>query len=318
MKPTETIKDYLLAKCGVDAVGIAPVSAFADEPEGHRPEDVMPGAKSVIVFTKRIPDGAIQAALRYHEDGNQDALSVYGAYGCDLTPNMNLFFVEFNLCEFIERHFGYTGAPVPCGPNQNITPWNVPLPSFIGPKKMDYIIHPDRAAVAAGLGELGWNNLLITPENGPRQQIGLIVTSMELDCDAPYDGPRLCDPASCHVCSGVCPMHAIPEAGEADEFTIAGKKASCAHIEQNACAVASLGLRSEFTVKGKGADLLMSDHPTDEELQEAYDAKPASANTLDHYPKHTCNKCLLYCPAGNWKERFGDKGLSRFDGKECA
>lgn len=315
MNPTETIKSYVLAKCGMDAVGIAPASAFAAEPEGHKPEDVMPGAKSVIVFAKRIPDGAIQAAMRYHEDGNQDAVSVYGAYGCDLTPNMNLFFMEFNLCEYIERTFGYTCVPIPCGPNQNVTPWNVPLPSFIGPKKLDYIIHPDRAAVAAGLGELGWNNLLITPENGPRQQIGMIVTSMELDCDAPYAGERLCDPATCTVCQTVCPMHAIPAAGDADEATIAGKTFSCAHLNQNACAVASLGMRKEFSVKGKGADLLMVDDPTDEQLQEAYDKMPMSAISIDHYPKHGCNKCLLYCPVGGWKERFADKGLSTFEGK---
>ena len=32
---------------------------------------------------------------------------------------------------------------------------------------------------------------------------------------------------------------------------------------------------------------------------------------LDHYPKCYCNRCQIYCPAGSWKETFGDTGLSR-------
>lgn len=313
MRPSEVIRDYVLGSCGMDSVGFAPAIAFDAEPEGQRPGDVLPGAATVIVFTKRISDGAVQAAFRYHEDSNQDALSIYGAFGCDMTPNMSLFFAEFDISEFVERNFGYTCVPVPVGPNQNVTPVNCDMPIFVGPLKFEYILHPDRAAVAAGLGELGWNNLLITPENGPRQQIGIIVTSMELDYDRPYDGPRLCDPESCHVCSDVCPMSAVPAyGGESDDTSVAGKPVSCAHINSNACAVASMAFRSEFAPKGKVPDLILNDNPSDEELAQAYASKPFSANTIDHFPKHYCNKCMLYCPVGRWKERFVDRGLTTY------
>ena len=213
MSATETIKNYILSDCRMDSVGIAPASALAGEPEGHRPEDILPGAKSVIVFTRRIPDGVIQAAFRSREDGNADAHSIYAAYGSDLTPNMNVFFMQFNIAQFIEMTFGYTAMPVPSGPMQNVTPVNVPLPVFIGPKKNAYILHPERAAYAAGLGDLAWNNMLVTEKNGPRQVVGLVVTSMELDRDWPYGGPRLCDPETCGVCGRICPTHAIPPAG---------------------------------------------------------------------------------------------------------
>ena len=37
-------------KAGARVVGIAPVEAFrAKVPEGHRPEDILPGARSVVV-----------------------------------------------------------------------------------------------------------------------------------------------------------------------------------------------------------------------------------------------------------------------------
>lgn len=319
MSATETIKNYILSDCRMDSVGIAPVSALAGEPEGHRPEDILPGAKSVIVFTRRIPDGVIQAAFRSREDGNADAHSIYAAYGSDLTPNMNVFFMQFNIAQFIEMTFGYTAMPVPSGPMQNVTPVNVPLPVFIGPKKNAYILHPERAAYAAGLGDLAWNNMLVTEKNGPRQVVGLVVTSMELDRDWPYGGPRLCDPETCGVCGRICPTHAIPPAGgEADVVSVAGNTVKMAHINSNACAVASLGFRGEFAVKGTLPDLISSDDPSDGELAEAYAKKPISHHSLDHYPKHYCGKCMLYCPLGGWKERFFDTGLSKFDAEGLA
>ena len=51
---------------------------------------------------------------------------------------------------------------------------------------------------------------------------------------------------------------------------------------------------------------------TDVEATEAFAKKPISHTTLAHYPTHLCNKCMLYCPLGGWKEKFGDTGLSGF------
>ena len=317
MSFTQTIKNYILHDCRMDAVGIAPVSALAAEDFLHSPERILPGAKSIIVFTKRIPQGVIQAAYRRLEDGNKAAQSIYAAFGTDLTPNMELFFMQFNIAQFIERNLGYTTVPVPSGPMHNVTQTNQALPAFVGPRRVQYLVHSERAAVAAGLGELGWNNLLLTPENGPRQGIGLVMTTLELEYDEPYSGPRLCDPAKCGICSGICPMHAIPDAdGEAEVYKVAGKEIKTAHINSNACAVASMAFRKEFSVQGETEDLIMNDDPTDAELSEAYLKKTFSHTSLDHYPKHYCNKCLLYCPVGGWKKKYADRGLSGFDGKE--
>lgn len=317
MTRTEEIRRYVLDTLGMDAVGIASPEALDDERAGSRPEDILPGAKSVIVFLKHIPDGIFQAAFRAKEDGNADAFSIYAAFGRELTPNMKLFFTGFNLAQYIERSTGCTAVPIPAGEMQNVTPVNTPLPAFVGAKHIASVLHPGRAAVAAGLGEIAWNNAFVTREYGPRQGIGLVVTSLDLDCDAPYTGPRLCDPERCGICARLCPTKAIPAPGGTSEtFEVAGTAFRTARINANACAVASMAFRKEFAGKADVPDQILTNDPDDETLIRAYAEKPPAYWSLGHHPDYYCDLCRLYCPLGNWKERFGDTGFSRFDGKE--
>ena len=320
MSFTDKIKNYILFDCKMDAVGIAPASAFDAEEPNHRPDYILPGCKSVIVFAKRIPTGVIQAAFRKVEDGNENAGGIYNTYGRELMPNMNIFFMQFNIAQFIERTFGYTAVPCPSGPMQNVTPGNVPMPAFVGSKRIEYLIHSERAAYAAGLGDIAWNNMLVTKENGPRQTVGIILTNMELEYDEPYSGEKLCDPEKCGICAKLCPTCAIPASGgEKETYSVAGKTVEVAKINANACAVASMAFRKEFSGKFNAPDQIMTNDPTDDEIKAAYKTKPISHYTLDHYPKHFCgNKCMIYCPLGNWEENFGKTGLSRFDGKELS
>ena len=65
------------------------------------------------------------------------------------------------------------------------------------------------AAVLAGLGCLGRNNLLITPEFGPRIRLRVLLTDLELE----PTGPIAFDPcAACDInCRNVCPQKAMDE-----------------------------------------------------------------------------------------------------------
>lgn len=316
MSLTDEIKRYVLDTLGMDAVGIADPEAFDDERPGHRPEDILPGVKSVIVFLKRIPDGIWQAAFRAREDGNADARSIYAAFGRELTPNMNLFFMGFNLAQYIERNHACTSVPIPAGEMQNVTPINTPLPAFVGARHNAWVLHPARAAVAAGLGEIAWNNAFVTQQFGPRQGIGLVLTTLELDFDAPYTGPRLCRPESCGICARICPTRAIPlPGGETEDFEIAGVRHSTARVNANACAVCSMAFRKEFAGKADVPDQILCDDPDDETLKKAYAEKPPAYWSLGHHPDYYCDLCRLYCPLGNWKEHFADTGFSGFGGK---
>ena len=63
---TERIKQFAL-EAGGDVVGIADPNAWDEHvPEGHRPYDILPGAKSVIVVGVRGPTaGAWRSASRH-------------------------------------------------------------------------------------------------------------------------------------------------------------------------------------------------------------------------------------------------------------
>lgn len=98
------------------------------------------------------------------------------------------------LAEFI-RGLGYVA--IPCG---NDTALSIPL------------------AVDAGLGELGRNGLLITPEFGPRLRLCKVLTDLPLQPDEPVDSGIKDFCSTCLACAKNCPAKAISY----DEMTSEG------------------------------------------------------------------------------------------------
>jgi epoxyqueuosine reductase len=64
--------------------------------------------------------------------------------------------------------------------------------------------------VAAGLGQLGLNGQLLTPQAGSRCRLAMITTSAPVELDAPVDHgvEKVCD--ACQLCVRRCPSGAIP------------------------------------------------------------------------------------------------------------
>lgn len=91
-------------------------------------------------------------------------------------------------------------------------------------------------AVKAGLGEYGRNQMVITPEFGPRVRFSKIFTSLPLIADQPKPlGIRqYCD--ICTKCADACPPKALPfgepEAGGPNKSTIRGVKKWSADCEK--------------------------------------------------------------------------------------
>lgn len=100
-----------------------------------------------------------------------------------------------SLAKYI-RSLGYEA--IPCG---NDTTQSIPL------------------AIDAGLGELGRNGLMLSPEYGPRQRLCKVLTNLPLIPDKPIDfGIRkYCE--TCHACAAACPANAIRREDRTTETT---------------------------------------------------------------------------------------------------
>lgn len=92
------------------------------------------------------------------------------------------------------------------------------------------------AAVLAGLGAIGKNGLLITPEFGPRVRLVTLITNAPLVCFSgkmPEPG-EVC--GSCDLCLGSCPVGAISFDAESRESAI--DKVKCRRVMlTNQCAL---------------------------------------------------------------------------------
>ena len=105
-------------------------------------------------------------------------------------------FVTSMLAQLI-RNLGYKALP--CG---NDTALSIPL------------------AVDAGLGKLGRNGLLITPQFGPRIRLCKVITNLPLIPDPPIDFGLHEYCKTCNECLIKCPANAISDAETSKSITI--------------------------------------------------------------------------------------------------
>lgn len=312
MTITQAFKRHIKTAFDIDMVGIASAQALMAEPEGHRPTDLLPGAKCIIVFGHRLTDGAVTAGFRALEEGLMSAQSSYAAYASDLAPNFLLLNTTNDISTYIEDTYHAVAMPMPFSVQQNMVWDNVPGPLFADPYGQGMPLNIYQAAMAAGLGEFGWSNRFLTPDYGPRQILSAVVTTLDFECDPPYNGPTLCDPTACGICHRVCPTCAIPR-DKGKTLAVEGKEVEVADIKVNTCIVASMAMRKEFGGRMPVPDLIMDNDPTDEALAAAFEKKPVNGLSVDHFPRYFCDRCLLYCPVGGWDKRFGDTGFSHFN-----
>jgi epoxyqueuosine reductase QueG len=181
------LKKFAFSK-GADLVGIAPVDRFHEAPEGHKPADILPGARTVIVCAKKIPESVVVGgpATSY-----QQMMTVI---------HSQLDLIAYELAAYVERQGG-RAIPVPS--DDPYFDWDQERQHGRGD------LSHKHAAQAAGLGRLGKNSLLITPEFGNRVHLVSVVTNLDLDPDPPV-ARELCRP-SCTLCMTACPVKAIKD-----------------------------------------------------------------------------------------------------------
>src|SRR3990172_618555 len=136
--PEESVKQVGL-KAGALVVGLAAADAFNEYvPAGHRPEDFLPGARSVVVAGAK---GPTAGAWR---SPNHEGMEVTGY---DFRENITLH----AMADFIERELGYYAIQAPSLPTAGHQP---PMSMML-------------AAVLAGLGTRSLAaNIILHPEDG--------------------------------------------------------------------------------------------------------------------------------------------------------
>ncbi len=177
---------------GADLVGIADgavMDAHPPDPDDpRRPSDITEhDAGRVIVMAKRLNSGTTRL-LPWNER--------HKYYNDELTVTL-LEEVGLELVLWLEDQ----GYPALMVPPTHVDPWR-----YQGKpdEHQSPLLSLDHAAVEAGLGTLGLNLQLLTPEFGPRVMLTAVMCSVDVAPDTRMEA-ALCRGPSCGRCLSTCP-----------------------------------------------------------------------------------------------------------------
>jgi Uncharacterized Fe-S protein len=280
MLTKEKIKEYA-KNLGADIVGITSLDRFEGAPMQMDPRLIMPEAKSMIVMGFRVMRGS----LRGIEEGT--FFSNYPAMGYGGLTYLYIPLTVINLCKIIEDE-GYEAIPIGHqsdwrGIDENGKPFrNYSKPVKDGLPQPDIMLHLRICAYLAGLGEIGYSKMFLSPEFGPRQRIGVVLTELELEPDPIYEGPALCN--KCMACVHQCPGNAI-SATKTVKVNLAGHDVEWGELDCDACNIAFSG--GEKCKEGE----------TGEYVPGRSDIKPGSQTPFYQKPRNLYNTGQAVCGA---------------------
>jgi epoxyqueuosine reductase len=174
-----------------------PVFAAADAdilnrtaPEGFRPMDFLPGAKSMLILAKPLPVSVF----------TPDNDPAYSFYTRAFTTYYNILNEAANGLSLMLESGGFDSLPVP---SYSPLKYNGGEPRGL--------ISFKHAAAAAGLGKIGKNTLFIHPEYGNVLRLGGVITTMKWpSVRPPAEFRKLC-PEGCALCVQACPVGALKD-----------------------------------------------------------------------------------------------------------
>jgi len=175
----------ILYNLGADLCGVASIDRFNDAPEGFHPCDVLPQCKSVVVIAKAFPAGTILCKTPVPYTITRNMLS-------DMLDKLSVQF-----CIEMERH---CIVAIPTGTISHVQ-YDVRTDRFRS------IVSAKHCAVLAGLGRIGKNSLVITPEYGNMVWLSAILIDAQLEPDKLLTGDPC--PVDCSLCIDNCPVGAL-------------------------------------------------------------------------------------------------------------
>jgi epoxyqueuosine reductase len=229
---TKSVKE-LARHQGAALVGIASVDRFDPmppyydrAPRGHHPKEFLPTAKSVISIAQPVLNPVMDApAILATKDLEMIPPDVRYPY-MEMLYNHVGHVVQDYMLEFIAQvvgqylmSHGYDAMIFPTTglhpPVEGLTDkqiWEGHHPKWAEKySPFRYTFGPfshRHAATRAGLGEFGYNNIVLTKEFGARQRFNSIITDADLGAD-PLLTEQICLRDKCRLCLEACVVDAI-------------------------------------------------------------------------------------------------------------
>ncbi|GMO25328.1 MAG: hypothetical protein Ta2F_00550 [Termitinemataceae bacterium] len=283
---TEEVKKYG-AELGSVLTGIASADVLNEALEEHfKPEDVLPGCKSLVVMSLHIPDGSLEILRR---GKSRYSYNLFGyAY-----LNRELDFLIYRMSCFLENR-GFATTPIPA------------RGCAIGSQRKGYgMISYRHCAVAAGLASFGLSGIALSKEYGSRQRFVALPTTAPLKpAENIIDQKEVCD--GCLECIGHCPGSAI-SLNPPHECKMAGKTFKYARSDYDKCIHVSRGLSTKVW---KGApfnpkvDVPFEENPSgDLFYDQLWHKRDGSLRVSEAgeatYGATICGRCMAFCTAGH-------------------
>ena len=255
---------------GADLVGLASASSVIDLPS-HRISTAAGGRVDGEDAGRPVGPGSVQ-----RPDSRWKTIVVLALWHPESRPELDYFSFDHNT----------PGNGILLGIVRDLVTW-LNEEEALDARSLPYGVerggvYLKDAGVQAGLGCIGRNNLLVTPEFGPRVRLrGLIV-----DAEADWDAPIRFDPcASCReYCRAACPRGALDDVVELPDGMAPSRwPARDGHYKRSRCMTQMNADRAA----GGGVDRI--DGECMEKDRPGVDAE---------YPVIHCRRCELSCPVG--------------------
>lgn len=156
---------------GADLFGVASADDLNDAPRGHRPVDIFPDAKSIVVVGMKILDAQTDI-LPTEEDffGAAPKQDMFRGHIDFISQHLDT--IGYALARFLETK-GFKAF------HQIASTGGTDQRYLIGLLSLKHV------ALRAGLGVLGHSSLLLTPQYGPRVKLTAIVTNAKMQHGQP-------------------------------------------------------------------------------------------------------------------------------------
>lgn len=248
------IKNYA-EEMGVDDTGFASVQNYKS-PNSVPIKELFPEAKTIIVL-------AFQQIDNCESENDQ-----FASVGIRLVTDFS-HSCTYKLARFIKKEFKAHVMAVPGAGPVNIDK-KTGLPSGY--------VSLRHAALAAGLGNFGRNNLIIHPEMGSKVVFTAIVTDLDIEPDTPIK-EDIC--INCDICVNQCPVNAPDE----ENKTNVGK---CVLNSQPYGVQGNMQFLTKFVESSPEEQKKMLQ---DEKFKKLYQALALGS-------QYVCFNCTKSCPAG--------------------